>query len=349
MEDWHLRFGVTSNCNFKCSYCNSHNIHSEDMNDKDIREILEAAISNKIRRIHWTGGEPLFKNNICEYIQYANEIGFEEQSMTTNGFFLEKFAETLKDSGISRINVSLDTMDRKKFKNIVGVDSLDKVISGIEKMLEITDCLIKINMVVMKDNINEVTKFIDYAMKQNEIYGKERIIVRFLQFFPCNPNQLEKEGQQYWIDEYITEGDIINEIRKIGNLTEVSRRTIKGDNPSMKYYKIEEKITIGVLAMFSWKYPCGSCYKLRISPLGQATICLNDKKTAKIVNISLEEKKKIINDMINRRKFIIEKDIARKHFRNNLGEFRFGKNEKEAKIEEFYEMLRKGKGRECNI
>lgn len=349
MENWHLRFGITSNCNFRCNYCNSHNTHSEDMSDKDIKEILEAAINNGIKRIHWTGGEPLFKNNICDYMKYAKELGYEEQSMTTNGFFLEKRAEDLKNSGISRINVSLDTMDKEKFKNIVGIDSLDKVISGIEKMLEITNCLIKINMVVMKDNIDEITNFINYAIKQNEKYGKERIIVRFLQFFPCNPNQLEKDGQQFWVNEYITETNILNEIEKVGDIKEISRKKIIGDNPSMKYYKVGDKITIGILAMFSWKYPCGSCHKLRISPLGKATICLNDKTTVKITDTSLEEKRRIIKEMIERRENIISKDITRKHFRNNLGEFRFGKNGKEANIEDFYEMLRKGKGRECNI
>lgn len=349
MENWHLRFGITSNCNFRCSYCNSHNTHSEDMSDKDIREILEAAISNGVKRVHWTGGEPLFKSTICDFMKYAKELGYEEQSITTNGFFLEKKAEELKNSGITRINVSLDTMDKEKFKNIVGVDCLDNVISGIEKMLEITDCLIKINMVVMKDNIGEVKDFINYALEQNKKYGKERIIVRFLQFFPCNPNQLEKDGQEFWVDEYITEVNILDEIRKIGEITEISRNKISGDNPSMRYYRIDDKITVGILAMFSWKYPCGSCHKLRISPQGNATVCLNDKATVKMIDTTLEEKKDIIKKLIDKRENVISKNVTRKHFRNNLGEFRFGKNGKEANIDDFYEMLRKGKGRECNF
>ena len=69
-------------------------------------------------------------------MKYAKELGYEEQSMTTNGFFLERKVEELKDSGISRINISLDTMNKEKFKNIVGIDALDKVLKGIDKMLE---------------------------------------------------------------------------------------------------------------------------------------------------------------------------------------------------------------------
>ena len=349
MNDWHIRFGITSNCNFRCSYCNSYNSHAEDMSDKDIKEILEAAINNGIKRIHWTGGEPLFKTTICDYIKYAKELGYVEQSITTNGFYLEKKAQDLKESGISRINVSLDTMKPDKFKEIVGVDCLEKVLAGIEKMLEITDCLIKINMVVMKDNIDEVEDFINYAKKQNALYGKNRIIVRFLQFFPCNPNQLHEEGQEFWANEYITEINILDKLKSMGNVTEISRKTISGDNPSMRYYTIDDEITVGVLAMFSWKYPCGSCHKFRISPQGNATICLNDKKTTKIINTTLEEKNRIFAELIDRRENIIENDKTRKHFRKNLGEFRFGKIGKEAEIEEFYNILRKCNGEDCNI
>lgn len=255
MEDWHLRFGITSNCNFRCRYCNSHNCYSKDMSDDDIKEILEATIKNGIKRVHWTGGEPLCKSSICDFMKYAKKLGYIEQSMTTNGFFLEEKAEDLKESGISRINVSLDTMKKNKFKEIVGVDALENVLKGINKMLEITDCLIKINMVVMKDNIDEVKEFIKFAMDKNNKYSKERIIVRFLQFFPCNPNQLEEDGQNFWVDEYITETNILDKLKELGEVIEIERKQISGDNPSMRYFRVEDKITVGILAMFSWKYP----------------------------------------------------------------------------------------------
>ena len=349
MNNWHLRFGITANCNFRCSYCNSNNCHSTDMSDDDIKEILEAAMNNGVKRIHWTGGEPLFKRNICDFMKYAKMLGYEEQSMTTNGFFLADKAEDLRDSGLSRINISLDTMDKNKFKEIVGVDALDNVLNGINKMLKTTDCLIKINMVVMKDNIDEITKFIDFAIDNNKKYGKERIIVRFLQFFPCNPNQLEDKGKKFWVNEYITESDILNRLKCYGEIEEINRKKIQGDNPSMRYYRINDNITIGILAMFSWKYPCGGCHKLRISPQGNVTVCLNDKEVNKIVGLSLEEKTSLISRLIDKREKVIAKNKDRKHFRSNLGEFRFGKTGKEANIDDFYDMLRKGKGKDCNF
>lgn len=254
-----------------------------------------------------------------------------------------------KKAGITRINVSLDTMQNEKFKSIVGVDCLENVLKGIEKILNISDCLVKINMVVMKDNISEIQEFVRYAIKQNKKYGSERVIIRFLQFFPCNPNQLEKDGQKFWVDEYITETNILNQIKEIGEIQEIEKNKIQGDNPSMKYYRVNNEVTVGNLSMFSWGYPCGNCHKLRISPQGNATICLNDEKTEKLIGTTFEEKKKIIKNMLERRENEVNKNVNRKHFRNNLGEFRFGKNEKEANIEDFYEMLRKGRGRECNI
>ena len=114
-------------------------------------------------------------------------------------------------------------------------------------------------------------------------------------------------------------------------------------------YRIDDKITVGVLAMFSWKYPCGSCHKLRVSPQGNVSVCLNDKEVIKITDTSLEKKKNIIKNAINKRESIIENNKERKHFRNNLGEFRFGKVGKKVNIDDFYEMLRNGRGRDCNF
>ena len=115
------------------------------------------------------------------------------------------------------------------------------------------------------------------------------------------PNQSNEDGQNFWVDEYITEVNILDELKKIGEVSQIPRKNIQGDNPSMRYYRIDDKITVGVLAMFSWKYPCGSCHKLRVSPQGNVSVCLNDKEVIKITDTSLEKKKNIINRKYNER------------------------------------------------
>lgn len=339
MNKWHLRFAVTSNCNFNCQYCNTNVNHKEQVEDKEIKEILKAAKMNEIDKIHWTGGEPLVRKNIGEFIQYAKKIGYCKQAITTNGFLLEKMADQLISSGIDRFNISLDTMKEEKFKQITGVNGLNKVLNGINKVLKNSTCQIKINMVVMKENLGEINDFIDFAKTINQQYGKDRIVIRFLQFFPCNPNQLKKEGQDFWKKEYIGVEDILEELRKKGKLLEKSREFIDGDNPTIKYYEIDQELTIGILAMFSWGYPCGECFKLRITPYGYASCCLNDEKMDLLVGLSVQEKAKCIQKVINRRNTIVDADKDRRHYRKKLGEVRFGEKGNQIEMKEFYHIL----------
>lgn len=339
MNKWHLRFAVTANCNFNCKYCNTNNNLIPELSEKEIKEILEAALDIGIRRIHWTGGEPLVKKDLLKYIEYASKLGYTEQAITTNGFLLEEKAEDLIKAGISRVNVSLDTMKRETFKKLTGKDGFDKVLNGIYKVLDVSNVQIKINMVVMKENIEEVNDFIKFATAINKKYSENRVIIRFLQFFPCNPNQLNEEGQEYWKEEYITEQDIINTIQKNGNSIKNEQNKVVGDNPTIKYYRINDEITIGILAMFSWKYPCGGCFKLRITPYGYASCCLNDEKMYKLIGLSTEEKLNTLKEIVNRRNTIIENREDRKHYRKKLGEVRFGEKGKEIELEKFYKIL----------
>lgn len=339
MNKWHLRFAVTSNCNFNCKYCNTNNNLVPELKDKEIKEILAAAYNIGIVKLHWTGGEPLVKKDLYKHIEYAKTLGYTEQSITTNGFLLKEQATKIINAGISRVNISLDTMDKEKFKKITGRDGLEKVLNGIYEILNISICQIKINMVVMKDNLEEVNDFITFANQINNKYRSNRIIIRFLQFFPCNPNQLSEDGQEYWKEEYITEEDIINEIKKKGNTIKDKKDKVVGDNPTIKYFDVNDNITIGILSMFSWKYPCGGCFKLRITPYGYGSCCLNDEKMYKIIDNTLEEKEKIIRQIIERRNTIIESRKDRKHYRRKLGEVRFGEKGKEMELNKFYEII----------
>lgn len=336
---WHLRFAVTSNCNFNCKYCNTNSNQVPELEENEIKEILIASKNAGINKLHWTGGEPLVKKDLDKYIDFAKSIGYREQAITTNGFLLEKQAEKIIKSGIDRVNISLDTMKKERFKQITGINGLENVLKGIQKVLEISECQIKINMVVMKENIEEINDFIKFAEDINKKYETNRIIIRFLQFFPCNPNQLNKEGQEFWRQEYITVEDIIAEITKNGNSIKEKIDKVVGDNPTIKYYDVNNNLTIGILAMFSWEYPCGECHKLRITPYGYGSCCLNDEKMYKIVGNPLEEKQKIIEEIIERRNTVIENRKDRKHYRKKLGEVRFGEKGKEMELSEFYKMV----------
>lgn len=337
-DKWHLRFAITANCNFDCKYCSSRDTNAEEMKDAEARDILLAAYHSGIKRIHWTGGEPLVRKNLSELVKYAREIGYSEQSITTNGYLLPKQAECIIKAGITRINISMDTLHKESFKSITGRDGLQNVLNGIDWILENTVCSIKINMVVMKDNLQEVNEFLDFSYAMNAKYGN-RIIVRFLQFFPCNPNQLLKDGQEYWKAEYVTEEEIIKQIESGKHMIKPCRIQIEGDNPTIKYFSVDENLTIGILAMFSWNYPCGNCYKLRITPFGFGSCCLSDDKMFKLSGLSVEEKEVVLKQIIERRENEIEKNTNRRHYRKKLGEVRFGEKGNSLDMDFFYQLL----------
>lgn len=339
MNNWHLRFAVTSACNFKCKYCHSHGKLEKGIPDDEIKEILKAAYENNIQRVHWTGGEPLVKKNILELMHYAKDLGYQEQSITTNGQLLGPLARPLVDAGVSRFNISLDTLDPDLFGEVTTVYCLDQVLQGLDAVMTQTDKTVKINMVVMKDNLHEVGRFIKLADGYNTRFGQERILIRFLQFFPCQPNQLSTEGQTYWKQEYVTEKEILMEIAKEGAVERTLNCPFAGDNPTMRYYKIMGKnVSFGLLAMFSWGYVCGDCHKLLITPQGMTSVCLNDNEMFKIQGLPYEEKKALIAKMIDRRNVLIAAHPERKHYRKNLGEVRFGKTMQGMELEEFYKI-----------
>ena len=262
MSEWHLRFTVTANCNYRCKYCIVHSEHSKDMHDNELKEILLAVAKNGVTKVHWTGGEPLVKPNIIDLMKYAKSIGFSEQYMTTNGYFLYDVASELRNIGVRRINISLDTLSSARFKELTGRDALPQVLRGIDRILEITDATLKTNSVMMKGNLHELHDIVALAVQKNKAYGKNRLISKFIQFSPSNPNQLSEDGQKFWTEQYIGSEDILNEIKKIGITIELPKNTVEGSNPSTRYYEVDGEFIVGLLATFSWGYPCGSCHRL---------------------------------------------------------------------------------------
>ena len=129
MEDWHLRFGITSNCNFRCKYCNSHNSHSKDMSDKDIKEILEAAIENGVKKIHWTGGEPLFKTTITEFMKYANDTLLRVSNRENSTHYFMKEADYTDQYYTGRVEVS----NQDYLGQVISYDKMTKLLKFYER------------------------------------------------------------------------------------------------------------------------------------------------------------------------------------------------------------------------
>ena len=154
----YLRISVTDRCNLRCTYCMpAEGIkmlhHSEILSFEEITEVTKMAVSMGVDKVRITGGEPLVRKGIVDLIKMLAAIqGINDLAMTTNGFFLNKFAKPLAEAGLHRVNISLDTLDPEKYTNITRVGKIEDALRGIEAAKQGGLSPIKINCVITKSS-----------------------------------------------------------------------------------------------------------------------------------------------------------------------------------------------------
>jgi cyclic pyranopterin phosphate synthase len=163
-----IRISITQRCNLSCFYCHQEgeaSKHGKEMTPEEIQRVVEIAASFSIKKVKLTGGEPLVRKDIFDIIHKIKSTqGIKEVSMTTNGILLSDNAEKLKNAGLTRVNISLDTLNVEKYKLITGLDAFKNVISGIRTVVKVGLCPVKINMVLLKDlNEDEVGDMIRFT------------------------------------------------------------------------------------------------------------------------------------------------------------------------------------------
>ena len=160
-EITYLRISVTDKCNLRCTYCMPADgiplkKHHEIMSFEDIVKTAEAAASLGIKKIRLTGGEALVRKGIVDLVRMLNGVrGIEHLAMTTNGIFLDTLAKPLKEAGLDSVNISLDTLNPERYRNITRIGDISRALKGIEAARKAGFEKIKINMVVMNDTTDE--------------------------------------------------------------------------------------------------------------------------------------------------------------------------------------------------
>ncbi|MDD1670523.1 MAG: GTP 3',8-cyclase MoaA [Methanomicrobiales archaeon] len=190
-----LRVSVTQRCNLACIYCHAEGERAPEaeLPVGDIREILRVAAGLGMRSVKFTGGEPLLREDILEIVR-AVPAGLES-SMTTNGILLARYARDLREAGLSRINVSLDSLDPECYRDITGHDRLSEVLEGIDAALGAGLTPIKLNMVVLKGiNEDEVEAFLGYVRGNRDLILQ---LIELMDVGSCTShaeiNRLEKD------------------------------------------------------------------------------------------------------------------------------------------------------------
>jgi cyclic pyranopterin phosphate synthase len=249
--------------------------------------------------VRLTGGEPLLRSDLSKLIWLISRIkGINDISLTSNGIFLSKYAIELKEAGLKRVNISLDTLKRDRFKRITGVDRLADVLSGIKAAHLAGLNPVKINMVVLRD-IND-DECIDFA-RMSTSQGWH---VRFIEFMPFGTPEIEAFGM-------VSAQEIREHIRSLGEL-EPCKFEI-GNGPA-KYYRLPGASgTIGFITPMTEHF-CHSCNRLRLTSDGQLRPCLLD-------NAEVNLKEPLRNGATTEElKQLIQQAVAIKQERHHLSE-----------------------------
>lgn len=263
-----LRVSLTDRCNFRCFYCLPHGeppiAPKEQMfSYEEIEYVCDIFVSLGIEKIRLTGGEPMLRRDIETIIRKLSRLktsGLTDLALTTNGYFLPDRAQSLKDAGLDRVTISLDSLKQDVFKRMTGVDVLDRVLAGIAAAKAAGLEPIKINAVIVRGhNEDEVADFAAFAREYD-------VQMRFIEFMPLD------SGHE-WAREDVVSGKEIRE-RISERFPLVKREVNRGSETSSRYrFADGAPGEIGIIAPVSEPF-CGACSRIRLTADGQIRTCL---------------------------------------------------------------------------
>lgn len=261
----YLRISVTDRCNLRCRYCMPDEgipliPHEEILTYEEILRIVRVFASEGISKVRLTGGEPLIRKGIVDFISRLYQIEeIKDLSLTTNGILLKEFAQDLKKSGLKRINISLDSLKRERFCQITRKDDYERVWEGIEESLRVAFSPIKINMVAIQGlNDDEIESFARLTLHLP-------LTVRYIEYMPSG------NGEEWRESNIVTVPQIKSRLESIGKLTPIP--SDRWDGPA-KRFRIEGAIgEIGLIGAVSSHF-CDDCNRLRLTPDGKIRTCL---------------------------------------------------------------------------
>lgn len=262
----YIRISITDRCNLRCRYCMPEEgfqdliPHDEILSYEEIVDLARAGAELGISKVRLTGGEPLVRRDILRLVEKLHGIpGIEEIDITTNGVLLEHMAADLKRAGIHRVNISLDTLDEDKYRNITRGGDLQKVLRGIDASLKAGLTPLKINTVALKGfNDDEFGDIIALTKDQP-------ISVRFIELMPIGHNDL---GGDYG---FISNQEILS---RFPELVPEERERF---SVAVNYRLPGAKGTVGFISALSNHF-CAECNKIRLTSDGKIKPCLHSNE-----------------------------------------------------------------------
>ena len=260
-----LRISVTDRCNFRCTYCMpADNVEFMDRSNllsfEEIQRVAQIVSRMGINRLRLTGGEPLMRKNLPVLIKMLSEVdGIDDIAMTTNAYFLKDQAQSLKDAGLKRLNVSLDALDPQKFRDVNRRDCLQSVLDGLDTARKVGFKSIKINAVAVR-NFSETE-----IMSLIEMGRSDGFEIRFIEFMPLDSDKVWER------DKVLFGHEIVNMIKENYELVPIDNSLEIG--PASEYNFADGKGKIGIITAVSNPF-CDHCNRIRMTADGKLRTCL---------------------------------------------------------------------------
>lgn len=262
----YLRLSITDRCNLRCMYCMPEEgidflAHDKILTYEEILRVAGLAVLRGIRKVRLTGGEPLVRKGFTGFLKELSQVeGLEEITITTNGVLLKQYAAEIRDCGVHRINISLDSLKPEKFKRITGKDFFSQVWEGIQEVERLGFSPVKINVVAIKGiNDDEIEDF-------GRLTLEKPYHIRFIEHMPVG-------GSNSWNSEkFLPILEIYNRLLKVGPLIPIKRRN-NLDGPAQRYKIENAKGEIGLIGALSNHF-CAVCNRLRLTADGHLRSCL---------------------------------------------------------------------------
>ena len=285
----YVRVSVTDRCDFRCTYCMSEDMEFLPKKDvlslEELDRLCNTFIDLGVKKLRITGGEPLVRKNIMQLFSNLGKKlgqGLEELTLTTNGSQLDRYAKDLFDNGVRRINISLDSLEKNKFKKITRIGDLDKVINGI-MVAKKAGLKIKINTVALKEiNDNEILNLVNWC-------GENKFSLTFIEVMPMG------EIGEKRSDQYMPLTEVKSLIQTKYSLTEDSLRT---GGPARYVHCHETDQKIGFITPHTHNF-CELCNRVRITCTGVMYMCLGQQDKADLKTpLRKSENDQLLKDVI---------------------------------------------------
>ena len=280
----YLRISLTDKCNLRCRYCMPEEgvckrAHHEMMNEDEVVTAVEVAAALGIHKIRLTGGEPLVKRNIVSICRRVASVeGITEVCLTTNGILLPQLGKQLKEAGVNRLNLSLDTLDPEKYAHITRIGKLEQFQAGLEAALEAGFEKVKINAVLIGGfNDDEIEDLAHLTMEYP-------VDMRFIELMPI------QDHDEFGEEAYVPYSRVLEKLPEA--------KPMPQDGGVAKLYRLPgAKGNIGLISPVSAHF-CGECNRIRLTADGKLKPCLHAPDEFSIKGLDFEGMKQVFEQAI---------------------------------------------------